>query len=178
MPTEEKAAAVAELTELFNRSSAAVLTEYRGMSVSEITKLRRSLGDNATYAVAKNTLARIAARNAGVEGLDGHLTGPTAIAFVTGDVAEAAKGLRNFAKDTPALVIKGGVLDGRPLDVNQVSQLADLEPREVLLAKLAGAMKAPLTKAVYLANAPLAQAARAIDALRVKREAEQSADAA
>lgn len=178
MPTEEKAAAVAELTELFSRSSAAVLTEYRGMSVSEITKLRRSLGDNATYTVAKNTLARIAARDAGVEGLDDHLTGPTAIAFVTGDVAEAAKGLRSFARDTPALVIKGGVLDGRPIDVSQVSQLADLEPREVLLAKMAGAMKAPLTKAVHLANAPLAQAARVVEALRAKQEAEQSADAA
>jgi large subunit ribosomal protein L10 len=179
MPTEEKAAAVAELTELFTRSSAAVLTEYRGMSVSEITRLRRSLGEDATYTVAKNTLARIAARNAGVEGLDDHLTGPTAIAFVTGDIAEAAKGLRGFARDTPVLVIKGGVLEGRPIDVAQVSQLADLEPREVLLAKLAGAMKAPLTKAVYLANAPLAQAARAIDALRAKQEsATPAADAA
>jgi large subunit ribosomal protein L10 len=171
MPTEEKAALVAELTELFRRSSAAVLTEYRGLSVAEITRLRVALGPDATYSVTKNTLARIAARNAGVEGAEATLTGPTAIAFVTGDVAEAAKGLRAFARETPTLVIKGGILDGRPIDADQVGQLADLEPREVLLAKLAGAMKAPLSKAVHLANAPLAQAARAFDALRVKNQA-------
>jgi len=175
MPTEAKAAAVAELTDLFQRSSAAVLTEYRGLTVSEITQLRRALGQHATYAVTKNTLALLAARAAGVDGLDANLKGPTAIAFVTGDVVEAAKGLRTFAGQTPALVIKGGVLDGKVIDVSQVSKLADLEPREVLLAKLAGAMKAPLSKAVYMASAPLAQAARTFDALRAKLEADAPA---
>lgn len=174
MPTQAKAEAIAELTELFRSSSAAVLTEYRGLTVSQLTALRRALGDDATYAVVKNTLTKIAAAQAGVEGLDDDLKGPTAIAFVTGDPVEAAKGLRTFSREAPALVVKGGILDGRPIDAAGLNQLADLEPREVILAKLAGAMKAPLSKAVYLANAPLAQAARAVDALRVKREQEGS----
>ncbi len=172
MPTDAKAAAVAELTDLFQRSSAAVLTEYRGLTVAEVTRLRRALGDHATYTVTKNTLARIAAKNAGIEGLDVDLKGPTAIAFVTGDIVEAAKGLRTFAREAPALVIKAGVLDGKAIDVASVSKLADLESREVLLAKLAGAMKAPLSKAVYMAAAPLSKAARVMDALRAKREEE------
>lgn len=176
MPTQEKADAIAELADLFRASSAAVLTEYRGLTVSQLTQLRRALGANATYAVVKNTLTKIAAQQAGVEGLNhDDLKGPTAIAFVTGDPVEAAKGLRDFGKTAPALVIKGGVFDGRPIDAAGITKLADLEPREVLLAKLAGAMKAPLSKAVYLANAPLAQAARAVDALRAKREQEDAA---
>lgn len=174
MPTQQKADAIAELADLFRASSAAVLTEYRGLTVTQLTALRRALGDNATYAVVKNTLTKIAAQQAGVEGLDDDLKGPTAIAFVTGDPVEAAKGLRAFSREAPALVIKGGVLDGRPIDAAGISRLADLEPREVLLAKLAGAMKAPLSKAVYLANAPLAKAVRTIDALRDKREQEGS----
>lgn len=176
MPTQEKIDAVAELADLFRASNAAVLTEYRGLTVSQLTALRAALGGNATYAVVKNTLTKIAAEQAGFEGLDpAALKGPTAIAFITGDAVEAAKGLRDFGKDAPALVIKGGVLDGRPIDADGLRTLADLEPREVLLAKLAGAMKAPLSKAVYLANAPLAKAARAVDALRVKREQEEAA---
>jgi large subunit ribosomal protein L10 len=127
--------------------------------------LRRALGEDATYAVAKNTLTQIAAREAGIEGLDDQLTGPTAIAFIRGDVATVAKGLRDFAKDNPLLVIKGGVMDGRVLDADEVKKLADLESREVLLAKLAGAMQANLSKAVYLIAAPLNQAARALGAL-------------
>ncbi|MFC3688485.1 50S ribosomal protein L10 [Aquipuribacter hungaricus] len=176
MPTQEKVDAVAELADLFRASNAAVLTEYRGLTVSQLTRLRVALGDNATYAVVKNTLTKIAAEQAGFEGLDADaLKGPTAIAFVTGDPVEAAKGLRDFGREAPALVIKGGVLDGRAIDAEGLRRLADLEPREVLLAKLAGAMKAPLSKAVYMAAAPLAQAARTVDALRAKREQEEAA---
>lgn len=165
MAKTDKAAAVKELTDLFANSSAAVLTEYRGLSVKGMMDLRRSLGEDATYAVAKNTLALIAARNAGIDGLEDALTGPTAIAFIKGDVASVAKGLKNFAKDNPLLVIKGGVMDGRILDTDEVKKLADLESREVLLAKMAGAMKGSLQNAVSLFAAPLAQAARALGAL-------------
>jgi large subunit ribosomal protein L10 len=171
MARPDKAAAVAEISDRFRTSSAAVLTEYRGLSVSQLTQLRKSISGHATYAVVKNTLTAIAARDAGVTALDeAALAGPTAIAFVTGDPVEAAKGLRDFARTNPALVIKGGVLDGRPLSADEVRRLADLESREVLLAKLAGAMKASLTQAAYLFAAPLSQAARTIDALRIKKE--------
>ena len=168
MARPDKAASVAELAEQFTSSAAAVLTEYRGLTVKDLKALRRSLGETATYAVTKNTLTTIAAREAGIEGLDDQLAGPTAIAFIRGDVATVAKGLRDFAKDNPLLVIKGGVMDGRVLDANAVKKLADLESREVLLAKLAGAMQANLSKAVYLIAAPLSQAARALGALEAK----------
>ena len=177
MATPEKAAAIAELTEKFRSSGAAVLTEYRGLSVAQITTLRSSMREHATYAVVKNTLTKRAASEVGIEGLDEHLVGPTAIAFVTGDPVEAAKGLRDFAKANPALVIKAGVLDGKPLSPEEITKLADLESREVLLAKLAGAMKANLSKAVYLFAAPLSQTARVVDALRAKVE-EQGGSAA
>ena len=177
MARADKSAAVAELTEQFRSSNAAVLTEYRGLTVAQLTTLRKSLAANATYAVVKNTLTAIAAKEAGVNAFDGQLTGPTAIAFVTGDPVEAAKGLRDFAKTFPALVIKGGVLDGRALSADEVKKLADLESREVLLAKMAGAMKASLNKAAYLFVAPLSQAARTVDALRAKLETEQGAPA-
>jgi large subunit ribosomal protein L10 len=170
MAKPEKAAAVAELTEKFRSSTAGVLTEYRGLTVAQLKNLRRSLGDNAQYAVVKNTLTAIAAKEAGVDAFDGQLSGPTAIAFITGDPVEAAKGLRDFAKANPQLVIKSGYLEGKSLDATEILQLADLESREVLLAKLAGAMKASLTGAAYLFAAPLAQAARTVDALRVKVE--------
>ena len=165
MARPDKAAAVEELKEAFTSSNAAVLTEYRGITVKGLQDLRRALGEDASYAVAKNTLTQIAAREAGLEGLEDQLTGPTAIAFIRGDVATVAKGLRDFAKDNPLLVIKGGVMDGRVLDATEVKKLADLESREVLLAKLAGAMQANLSKAVYLIAAPLNQAARALGAL-------------
>lgn len=165
MARPDKAAAVASLKEQFSSSTAVVLTEYRGLKIKDLKELRRSLGADATYAVAKNTLTTIAAREAGIDGLDDHLSGPTAIAFINGDIATVAKGLRNFARTNPALVIKGGVLDGRVLDSDAVKKLADLESREVLLAKLAGAMQANLSKAVYLIAAPLSQAARALGAL-------------
>src|SRR6187397_8859 len=170
MARPDKAAAVAELTDLFRDSNAAVLTEYRGLTVAQLKKLRKALSGNATYAVVKNTLTAIAAKDAGLEGLDDALTGPSAIAFVSGDPVEAAKGLRDFAKANPALVIKGGVLDGRALTAAEVTKLADLESREVLLAKAAGAMKAKLYQAAYLFTAPAAQAARTVDALRLKLE--------
>jgi large subunit ribosomal protein L10 len=123
----------------------------------------------------KNTLTKIAAREAGVTAFDGQLAGPSAVAFVTGDPVEAARSLRDFARTNPQLVIKGGVLDGNPLSADEVRKLADLEPREVLLAKLAGAMKASLNNAAYLFAAPLAKAARAVDALRLKLESEAPA---
>lgn len=172
MARPDKAAAVAELTEQFRSSGATVLTEYRGLTVAQLKELRRSLGGHASYAVVKNTLTKIAARQAGVTQLDDMLEGPSAIAFVTGDPVEAAKGLRDFAKAHPLLVIKGGVLDGKALSAAEISKLADLESREVLLAKLAGAMKASLQGAVSLFAAPLSQAARTFDALRVKVEAD------
>ena len=168
MARPEKTAAVAEIVDSFNDAAGAVLTEYRGLTVKQLQDLRRSLGENAHYAVVKNTLAKIAATEVGIEGFDDLLTGPTAIAFINGDVVEAAKGLRDFAKANPALVIKGGVLDGKPLDAAEVAKLADLESREVLLGKLAGAMLASLSQAVYLLNAPIAQAARLAGALQAK----------
>lgn len=168
MARADKQAAVAEIAESFSDAAGAVLTEYRGLTVKQLQDLRRSLGENANYAVVKNTLAKIAAKEAGIEGFDELLTGPTAVAFITGDVVEAAKGLRDFAKANPALVIKGGVLDGKALEPAEIAKLADLESREVLLGKLAGAMLASLSQAVYLLNAPLAQAARLAGALQAK----------
>jgi len=175
MARPDKAAAVAEIAGKFRDSNAAVLTEYRGLTVAQLKELRRSLSGNATYAVVKNTLTGIAAKEAGVEGLDADLKGPSAIAFVTGDPVEAAKGLRDFAKANPALVIKGGVLDGRPMSAAEITKLADLESREVLLAKVAGGLKATLTRAAYAFTAKPAQVARVIDALRQKQESEGAA---
>ena len=174
MARPDKAAAVAELADEFRSSSAVVLTEYRGLTVKQLTELRRSLGGNASYAVVKNTLTKIAAKQAGVETLDVDLKGPSAIAFVKGDPVEAAKGLRDFAKAHPLLVIKGGVLEGKALTADEISKLADLESREVLLAKLAGAMKASLSGAVALFAAPLSQTARLVEALRQKAEEDPS----
>lgn len=165
MARPDKAATVADLKDQFSGSAAVVLTEYRGLKVKHLKELRRSLGADATYAVAKNTLTTIAAHEAGIEGLDSTLAGPTAIAFINGDVASVAKSLRDFAKAHPALVIKGGVMDGQVLDADAVKKLADLESREVLLAKMAGALQANLSRAVYLIAAPLSQAARALGAL-------------
>jgi large subunit ribosomal protein L10 len=174
MARPDKAAAVAELAEEFRGSAAIVLTEYRGLTVKQLTELRRSLGGNASYAIVKNTLTKIAAQEAGVEGIGDHLVGPSAIAFVKGDPVDAAKGLRDFARANPVLVIKGGVLDGKPLSADELKKLADLESREVLLAKLAGAMKASLSGAASLFAAPLSQTARLIEALRQKVEADQN----
>ncbi|HET7356460.1 MAG TPA: 50S ribosomal protein L10 [Nocardioidaceae bacterium] len=174
MARPDKAAAVAELVESFQDSAGAVLTEYRGLSVKQLQDLRRALGENAQYAVVKNTLTKIAAGEAGVEGFDDLLTGPTAIAFINGDVVEAAKGLRDFAKANPALVIKGGYLEGRTIEATEIAKLADLESREVLLAKLAGAMLGSLSQAAALFNEPLSKAARLAAALQAKNEQESA----
>lgn len=165
-----KDAAIAELTDKFRESSAIVLTEYRGLTVTQLKTLRRSLGEHATYAVAKNTLAKIAAKNAEIEGIDDYLSGPTAITFVTGEVVDAAKALRDFAKDNPLLVIKGGYFDSKPLTPEEVNKFADLESRETLLGKLAGAFKASMFGAAYMFTAPASKAVRTIDALREKQE--------
>ena len=178
MAKPEKAAAIAELADKFRSSGAAVLTEYRGLTVAQLTTLRGSIREHATYAVVKNTLTEIAAKEAGVTAFDGQFSGPSAIAFITGDPVGAAKGLRDFAKANPLLVIKAGVLDGKSLSPAEINKLADLESREVLLAKLAGAMQASLTNAVSLFAAPLSQTARVIDALRAKVEAESPAPVA
>ena len=175
MASPDKVAAVAELVEEFRGSNGAVLTEYRGLTVKQLKELRRSLGENANYAVAKNTLTKLAAKEAEIELPDELLVGPTAIAFIKGDVVEAAKGLRDFAKDNKSLVIKGGFLDGKVLEPDEIKKLADLESREVLLAKLAGGMKASLAGAAGLFNAPLAQTARLLAALQAKLEADPSA---
>ncbi|MGY4867470.1 50S ribosomal protein L10 [Mycolicibacterium elephantis] len=175
MATEDKAAAIADIVERFNSSTATVVTEFRGLSVAQLAELRRSLGDSASYRIAKNTLVKRAAAEAGIEGLDELFVGPTAIAFVKGEAVDAAKALKKFAKDNKALVIKGGYMDGRPLSVAEVEQIADLESREVLLAKLAGAMKANLTKAAGLFNAPASQVARLAAALEEKKKAGEEA---
>jgi large subunit ribosomal protein L10 len=166
----DKGAAVAELTDNFRNSSATLLTEYRGLTVSQLTTLRRALGKTTSYSVTKNTLAKRAATDAGIDGLDALFTGPTALAFVSGDPVEAAKSLRDFAKANPLLVIKGGVFEGKAISAAEVSKIADLESREVLLAKLAGGMKANLSKAAALFQAPLSKAARVVAALQAKRE--------
>ncbi|AYG81095.1 50S ribosomal protein L10 [Streptomyces hundungensis] len=168
MARPDKAAAVAELTDQFRSSNAAVLTEYRGLTVTQLEKLRRSLGENAQYAVVKNTLTKIAANEAGITSLDDHFAGPTAVAFITGDPVESAKGLRDFAKENPNLIIKGGVLDGKALSADEIKQLADLESREVLLSKLAGAFKGKQSQAASLFQALPSKFVRTAEALRVK----------
>ena len=170
MARPDKAAAVAELSERFSQSAGIVLTDYRGLTVKALKDLRRSLGDDATYAVSKNTLTTIAAREAGVDGIEDYLVGPTAIAFIDGDPVVVAKGLRDFARTNPLLVIKGGVLDGKFMGPDEVRQLADLESREVLLAKVAGGMQGILQQAISLVAAPLSQAARLLAALEQAAE--------
>ncbi|RRD61260.1 50S ribosomal protein L10 [Leucobacter sp. OH1287] len=166
-----KDATVADLQKQFEGSTAVLLTEYRGLTVGELRKLRNSIREHATYAVAKNTLTKIAANNAGITAFDEHLAGPSAIAFVHGDPVAVAKGLRDFAKANPLLVVKAGFFDGKPLTAAEVQKLADLESREVLLAKAAGAMKASLFSAAQLFNALPSGVARAAGALRDKQEA-------
>jgi large subunit ribosomal protein L10 len=174
MPTQAKAAVIDEITERFQKSSAAVLTEYRGLTVAQLTQLRRSLGEGSSYAVVKNTLTKRAAEQVGFTDLSALLSGPTAIAFIEGDPVNAAKAIRDFARAHPLLVIKGGVVEGRTVDAREVARLADVEPREVLLAKLAGAMKGNLTKAAGLFQAPLSQVARLAAALQEKKPAEEA----
>ncbi len=177
MARPDKVAAVEEIAEKFRGASASVVTEYRGLTMSQLTTLRRSLGDGASYRVAKNTLVKRAAEDAGVQ-IDELLVGPTAITFITGEPVDAAKALRDFAKANQGLVIKGGYMDGRTLTVAEVNQLADLESREVLLSKLAGAMKGTMAKAAGLFAAPASQVARLAQALADKRAEEEGGAAA
>jgi large subunit ribosomal protein L10 len=165
MARSDKVTAVAELAGRFSSSAGVVLTEYRGLSVKALRELRRSLGEDASYSVSKNTLTTIAAREAGVDGIEEHLVGPTAIAFIDGDPVVVAKGLRDFARTNPKLVIKGGVLDGKFMTPDEVRRLADLESRDVLLAKVAGALQGVLQQAISLVSAPLSEAARLFAAL-------------
>jgi large subunit ribosomal protein L10 len=160
MARPDKTAAVAELTEDFKSADAIALTEYRGLTVGAMKTLRRSLGMQTKYSVVKNTLTKIAAKNAGIEIDDSLLKGPSAVAFIKGDSIAAAKAFKEFQKENPLLVIKGGIFDGKAVTTAEIMKLADLESREVLLAKLAGAMKGTLSKA-----------ARTFDALRIKLEA-------
>lgn len=176
MVRPDKIAAVDDIAERFRGATASVVTEFRGLSMAQLTTLRRSLGDGATYRVAKNTLVKRAAEDAGVVGIDSLLAGPTAITFITGEPVDAAKALRDFAKANQGLVIKGGYMEGRPLTTAEVNQLADLESREVLLAKVAGAMKANLSKAAGLFAAPASQMARLAQAL-VDKQAEAAGPA-
>ncbi|MDR0594664.1 MAG: 50S ribosomal protein L10 [Bifidobacteriaceae bacterium] len=169
MARPEKAAAVERIRQQMAESQAALLTEYRGLTVAELRQLRGQLRSDATYAVVKNTLTKIALREAGVEAMDETLTGPTAIAYVHGDAVAAAKALREFARAHHALVVKGGIMDGRALSAAEVTRLADLDSREVTLAKLAGVVKAPLVQAAYMFTASAAKAVRTIDALREKQ---------
>ncbi|MGK5553518.1 50S ribosomal protein L10 [Actinomadura kijaniata] len=173
MAKADKATAIAELKSEFESSNGAVLTEYRGLTVAQLKELRTNLGENARFSVVKNTLTKIAANDAGIdEQFQNLLEGPSAIAFVKGDVVETAKGLRDFAKANPLLVIKGGFVDGKSMDAAEITKLADLESREVLLAKMAGAMKGSMANAAALFNALPTQTARLAEALRAKREAE------
>jgi large subunit ribosomal protein L10 len=178
MAKADKATAVADIAERFKDSTATLITEYRGLTVASLAELRRSLAGSATYSVAKNTLIKRAASEAGIEGLDELFAGPTAIAFVTGEPVDAAKAIKTFAKDNKALVIKGGYMDGHALTVAEVERIADLESREVLLAKLAGAMKGNLAKAAGLFNAPASQVARLLAALQEKKASEPAPAAA
>lgn len=176
MAKQDKVDAVTEIAGRFRSASAAVVTEYRGLSMTQLVALRRALGDGVKYRIAKNTLVSRAAKDAGVDGLQDLFVGPTAIAFVDGEPVEAAKTLRNFGRDHRALVIKGGYMDGRPLTAAEVHELADLESREALLGKLAGAMKGNLTKAAGLFAAPASQVARLAAALQEKKGAEPTGE--
>ena len=178
MAKAEKATAVADIAEKFKEATATVVTEYRGLTVTNLAELRRSLGDGTTYTVAKNTLVKRAASEAGVEGLDDLFAGPTAIAFINGEPVDAAKAIKKFAKDNKALVIKGGYMDGRALSVSEVERIADLESREVLLSRVAGALKAKQSQAAALFVAPASQVARLAAALQEKKASEGSAEPA
>lgn len=157
MATPNKVAAVEEITTDFKESTAAVLTEYRGLTVAQLKELRVSLGRETKFSVVKNSLTAIAAKEAGVDAFDGQLAGPTAIAFIKGDAVAAAKSLTDFAKTNKQLVIKTGIFEGKSMNASEVAALAALESRELQLARVAGVLKAPM-----------AAAARTIEALRAK----------
>ena len=178
MAKADKATAVADIAEKFKEATATVVTEYRGLTVSNLAELRRSLGAGTSYTVAKNTLVKRAASEAGIEGLDELFAGPTAIAFISGEPVDAAKAIKKFAKDNKALVIKGGYMDGKALSVSEVERIADLESREVLLSRVAGALKAKQSQAAALFVAPASQVARLAAALQEKKSGAENSDAA
>lgn len=171
MANPKNVSSLAELKARFAETDAFVLTEYRGLTVAQTTELRQSLGADVQYSVAKNTLLKLAAKEAGIEGLDEYLTGPTAVAFIHGEAVDAAKALKKFASTNKALVVKGGYMDGNALSAAQVDAIAELDNRETTLAKLAGAMKGNLAKAAGLFNAPASQVARLAAALQEKKDA-------
>ena len=171
MANAKNVAELAALKEKFETSSSVFLTEYRGLTVEQMAQLRGELGFDVTYHVAKNTLLKIAAKEQGIEGLDEHLTGPTAVAFIKGEAVDAAKVMKKFADDNKAFLVKGGYMDGNALSADQVKAIAELDNRETTLAKLAGAMKGNLAKAAGLFNAPASQVARLGAALAEKKDA-------
>lgn len=164
MATQDKIAAVSEIKELLETSNGVILTEYRGLTVAQMKNLRRALGAETEYAVVKNTLTAIAAKEVGIDAFDGQLHGPSAIAFIKGDFIDAAKGLRDFAKANPQLIVKSGYFEGEALDEAGINKFASLESREVLLAKVAGGAKGAIAKV-----------ARTVDALRIKLEEQEGA---
>ena len=178
MPNASNVAEVEAIKGRLEGSVAALLTEYRGLKVAELGELRASLrGSSTEYRVLKNTLTSIAVREAGYEDLVALLQGPTAVAFVHGDPVQAAKDLAEFARTHPSLVLKGGVMDGKVLGAAEVRQLATLESREVLLARLAGLLQASAQQAVSLLAAPLRQVATMTAALRDQKGEEPGATA-
>ena len=164
MATQDKIAAVSEIKELLESSNGVILTEYRGLTVAQMKELRRALGAETEYAVVKNTLTAIAAKEVGIDAFDGQLHGPSAIAFIKGDFIDAAKGLRDFAKANPQLIVKSGYFEGEALDEAGINKFASLESREVLLAKVAGGAKGAIAKV-----------ARTVNALRIKLEEQEGA---
>ena len=170
MANPKNTASLEELKARFEQAQSTLLTEYRGLSVAETTELRRALGSDVTYSVAKNTMIKLAAREAGIELDESLLTGPTAIAFINGEAVDAAKAMKDFGKDHKNFVIKGGYMDGATIDAAQVEAIAELDNRETTLAKLAGAMQGSLAKAAGLINAPASQVARLAAALQEKKE--------
>lgn len=170
MANPKNTASLEELKARFEQAQSTLLTEYRGLSVAETTELRRALGSDVTYSVAKNTMIKLATREAGIELDESLLTGPTAIAFVNGEAVDAAKAMKDFGKDHKNFVIKGGYMDGATIDAAQVEAIAELDNRETTLAKLAGAMQGSLAKAAGLFNAPASQVARLAAALQEKKE--------
>ena len=178
MPNATKIERVAELKEQIEGANALLLTEYRGLTVEEITELRRSLRDvDASLAVIKNTLMTRAANDAGIAELDELLSGPSAVAFVNGDVVAVAKKLKDASKQFPALVIKGGYMDGAPLDAAGASSLADLESREVMLSKIAGMLKSEMSRAAAMFIATQSKFLSLLEAYKEKLPAEAAAEA-
>jgi len=170
MKRPEKEAVVAQLTEEFRNADAVYLTEYRGLTVPQISDLREKLGRDTPTPWQRTRWHASPPRKRAIEGLDEILSGPTAITFVKGDFIEAAKVIRDFAKDNKALVIKGAAADGTVYDAEGAKKLADLKSRPQLLAEFAGDIKASMAKAAYLFNALPTKAVRTIDALREKQE--------